>query len=405
MTIRGYVAALFLLGLAWGSMASAAEPMRYAKVLPIEGATTPDFATRPGKRWQIWRSDGNLGAVDPGNRMPVPVNSIRLHFADIEDRSATDYQVVAKGPRGVLATWSRHEFAVRREFWSPELAGAEIAVEVVAKQPPAGLRFRIDARTVSTIALMRYESIRGHNDMERLHARLGEPEVAAVAGAVAMLRIVQDGFAVTCSGVLVDRDMLLTNQHCIRGSSDCASTTAWFGHHHLADGRMAPGAEQIACREIVSGPNGALDYTMVRLARPASGWPTATLADWPPCPLGTTGACAAVQDMFVIHHPAGAPKMITRVDCAFVGASELSAKAFGHTCDTDRGSSGAPVFAGGRVVGLHHAGHEARECDNCINEAVRAEVIRAAIEEFRSALPACPVSPGDPTHDFVCPGG
>lgn len=402
---RASLAAVLFCLAAWPASVDAAQPFRHGEVVPVMNATTPDFAARRGPRWQVLNLSDGYGMAASNEAPPMPVNSVRLHFADIEDHARTDYQVVVTGPRGVIVRWSRGEFAVRKSFWSPELAASSVTVDVVAAKPPVGLAFRIDARTVSTVTSTRHESIIGRNDIERLHARLGEADVAAVAGSVAMLRIVQDGLAVACSGVLVDREMILTNQHCIRSQGDCATTTVWFGHHYLVDGRLAPGDEQIGCHHIVSGPDSALDYALIRLGAPATRWPVAPFAAAPPCPPGGADGCTPPRDMFLIHHPAGAPKMVTRMDCAIARSDQILPVAFGHTCDSDRGSSGAPIFAGGRIVGLHHAGHESRECTACINEAIRAELISAAIEAPREQPSACPWFPGDPMRSIECPGG
>ena len=62
------------------------------------------------------------------------------------------------------------------------------------------------------------------------------------------------------------------------------------------------------------------------------------------------------QDLFIIHHPAPGSVLLTRMDCR-VGRPALKGKTFFHTCDTDPGSSGAPVFdAHFGLVGIHLQG-------------------------------------------------
>ena len=78
-------------------------------------------------------------------------------------------------------------------------------------------------------------------------------------------------------------------------------------------------------------------------------------------------------------------KQIT-LHCALQGwpvkgwTSTAPAVDFTHDCDSEGGSSGAPVFdAAGRIVGLHHYGHNVdpatcRDTD-AVNKAVRIDQI------------------------------
>jgi S1-C subfamily serine protease len=93
---------------------------------------------------------------------------------------------------------------------------------------------------------------------------------------------------------------------------------------------------------------------------------------------------------FVIHHPLCKPKKATVTGCkvdkvkvpgwSMPDGSAVADSDFYHTCDTDTGSSGAPVFdATGKVIGLHHLGFgEPQAClANPVrkNRAVRIEAI------------------------------
>ena len=76
--------------------------------------------------------------------------------------------------------------------------------------------------------------------------------------------------------------------------------------------------------------------------------------------IGTGTEPVAGAPVFIIQHPAGEPKQISKINCAAGTVpvdGRTSASDFTHTCDTVGGSSGSPVFnETGDLVGLHHYG-------------------------------------------------
>ena len=67
-----------------------------------------------------------------------------------------------------------------------------------------------------------------------------------------------------------------------------------------------------------------------------------------------------LESLFIIHHPKGTPKKITRERCyVHPSPQSLSETEVWHRCDTQDGSSGALVFGeDGKVVGLHWGGFD-----------------------------------------------
>jgi V8-like Glu-specific endopeptidase len=67
--------------------------------------------------------------------------------------------------------------------------------------------------------------------------------------------------------------------------------------------------------------------------------------------------------LVLIQHPAGQPKQVSRKNCRVetsVAPGRAPAVDFGHICDTESGSSGAPVLKSDEltVIGLHHRGFD-----------------------------------------------
>ena len=99
------------------------------------------------------------------------------------------------------------------------------------------------------------------------------------------------------------------------------------------------------------------------------------------------------QGVVMIHHPLGEAKRISLDHCSVrdpkkEGWRKVGDGEFTHTCDTEEGSSGAPVFSkDGILVGLHRAGFQVEKnvCDR-LNKAVRMGPILGKIHEKRPDL-------------------
>jgi hypothetical protein len=97
----------------------------------------------------------------------------------------------------------------------------------------------------------------------------------------------------------------------------------------------------------------------------------------------------------VIHHPEAHQKRISLncpiVDVAVAGWRGTPDQRFTHQCDTEGGSSGAPVFdVNGDVVGLHHHGFainpQTCSADDKLNKAVRIDAIVAWLKSTPARL-------------------
>ncbi|MGK9264154.1 serine protease [Sinorhizobium meliloti] len=193
-----------------------------------------------------------------------------------------------------------------------------------------------------------------------------------------------DGVAAwTCSGVLIaDRpDLLfLTNDHCGGLSEPRWSSSVCEGNGIVDfswDGDAV--SRQHQCRKVVTRSSD-LDLALLRLAPAASD-------DAAPLPASFAMNVNEGEPIAVIHHPSSETKKISR-NCvariADVSETVNEVNDFAYDCDTEAGSSGAPVFnVEGNVVGIHHTGHEktaAGQCDG-LNKAVRLDRIRQFLQE------------------------
>lgn len=218
------------------------------------------------------------------------------------------------------------------------------------------------------------ESIIGDDNREHL-AIYEAPEakikiVRRVQGAVAKVSFLKFHNGVraryVCTGFLVTRELLVTNQHCVSDDSVCRSTKVLFGYM-LNNQGLIPEVEQYDCAGIVV-VNADSDVTLLRLSESANEkWGVLKLA---------TQDVKKGDRLFVIQHPAGEPKQISDINCTVLDIPVAGVKPgldLAHSCDTMGGSSGSPVFNQlGEVVGLHHWGREPGSQFSNANRAVRS---------------------------------
>lgn len=270
---------------------------------------------------------------------------LRLHFRIEPEGASRTWALRVEGRHG--GRWIRSGADDSElEFWSDELEGDGATVELFSVAASETVRIVIDRYLAVAPAPFQAEAIVGEDERSPID---GQSDTIREWGrSVARLRLVaDDGKGYYCSGFLVARDLLLTNQHCIQSDAERRSARVDFDF------------DRIGARPLVLGlgsPVGTsydLDFALFRLR----GDP-----DRHGLPLGgpVTRNGAA---MVVIQHPGGEPKQVSLLGCKVLpyrapgrGPDRTD---FGHLCDTLGGSSGSPVIdlRTGAVVGLHHLGY------------------------------------------------
>jgi len=194
----------------------------------------------------------------------------------------------------------------------------------------------------------------------------GQPLAAVARSGLAKLTFADRAY---CTGFAITAELLVTAEHCLRKGTQyysCPSIGIELGYLDNSLATTTPAA----CVEVVL-IRPALDYALIKV-KPAHGGMT------PLDLLAPTASTTVTLDL--LHHPYGQAAKVSRckgarlpIDlskpsgtrvrqaqeaCAkgvsfFAPTAAQVAGAFVHECSSIGGSSGAPLLAGNRVIGLH----------------------------------------------------
>jgi V8-like Glu-specific endopeptidase len=152
-----------------------------------------------------------------------------------------------------------------------------------------------------------------------------------------------DGEAGT--GFLIAGDLLMTNHHVLPSALRARGGTARFGFEEGKDGSIKKGTTVDLDPDRYFHAVKRLDYAIVALAEPIGddlGHLDVDAAE--PIELG--------EDVFLIGHPSGRPKEVVLSDNDVL---RVDPPMIGYEADTERISSGSPVFSPRwQLVALHH---------------------------------------------------
>ena len=192
--------------------------------------------------------------------------------------------------------------------------------------------------------------------------------------AVGMVMASWSGISWCCSGVVVAEDRLLTNWHC--GAPDSSFGDPNYWNQSICDNTIIDMSwdgdgndREFVCRKVIEKDK-QKDYAILEIA-PRNGRDTLR-----PVPV-RDAPVQAKENVIIVHHPACRPKQMSLscnvVKPSYPGWAGQGSTDFTHDCDTEAGSSGAPVFdLQGRLVGLHHLpfSKQSGVCDK-VNKGVR----------------------------------
>ncbi|WP_448549675.1 trypsin-like serine peptidase [Thalassotalea fusca] len=308
---------------------------------------------------------------------------IRVHFVFNKFNKSDGWKVYLNKGDISETVVNYQDIDSKNEAWSKRIYSSSITIDVSATNAESAPVFKID-KYIFQVVPKSPKSIIGDEtpDWEDYADTFGNESIKNNGKGVALIRFVEssiDEEENTCTGFLVSDQLVLTNYHCINSQDTCLNTELVFDYYR------PPNVEDktMACAAFISG-NKLLDYAVLSLDKEA--------------PTTQYNKLKVVNDdewknhsLYLIHHPEGDPKKVTRVNCK-VDGNELEGVSknyhtdFGHTCDTYGGSSGSPIFNKyHQLVGLHHFGND---IDDPVrrNQAVDINLILGHINKCNNAI-------------------
>ena len=187
-----------------------------------------------------------------------------------------------------------------------------------------------------------------------------------------------DRFVSTCTANLIAKDVLLTNYHCIPGmEKDVNVLRSIAVFDYLREDQTESPQYEVDITPIAA--NYDKDFALLRVA----GNPGDKFGYFELQPQ----KAKANQSLFIIHHPAGMPKRLTRFRCKAYAPEPYAQIYFRHRCDTLGGSSGSLVFnLNFEVVALHNQGGLTQDSRTSFNRGISIFSLMEN-EEFAMLIP------------------
>ncbi|MEU0074218.1 trypsin-like peptidase domain-containing protein [Streptomyces sp. NPDC006332] len=193
-----------------------------------------------------------------------------------------------------------------------------------------------------------------------------------LASAVCRLRVTaQDGARYHGTAFRIGADLLLTNHHVLydgQGRGPVA-VEAWFGYEADTDGRTREHLV-VPCEPGSATGDATLDWAVIRAAAPLPG-------DAVCVPLPDSTSVGLDDRVYIIQHPHGEVKKLAARHNVVRHVDDVVIQ---YWTDTERGSSGSPVFdEHWRLVAVHRRWRrigQLGEADEFRNEGVRIERVR-----------------------------
>jgi hypothetical protein len=188
--------------------------------------------------------------------------------------------------------------------------------------------------------------------------RKSDPAKVEMGDVVGILVLNTDKGAWSCSGFMVSDTLFLTNWHCGANEDQAPQAQDYWSQDIVHDAILDTSwdTDEVSREFLVSAveqEDPDLDFAVLRVHPLGAPEPVAvgTLADWVP---------TRADSLYTIHHPLGMRKTYSGA-CSVKSVSFPNWKQparltdFTHDCDTEGGSSGAPLFnKNGEIVGVHH---------------------------------------------------
>jgi len=327
----------------------------------------------------------------------IGADFIKLHVSLL---SLTDSDAVsitsADGGDSVLLTAAQNS---TEGFWIDSLGGDSVLIRISGLGSKSMVVFDRIYRgsntltpEISQLSGLVAESICGIDDKEEVSCfENTHYEAFSKSNSVAKLQVpCVNNPAALCSctawRVGPNTNTMITNNHCLNSPTQLNATEVSFNFQHSYCLGNDAGENLITVRpKNILVTDFSHDITLFTIEQPEN------LMDFEPLLLDRRVPIVG-EPVYIPQHAGGRDKELAifsdlnsgncAVDIAEVGGF-LPGIDLGYFCDTEGGSSGAPVLSRvtNKVIGLHHFGSGAANCSNNINQGVRTDKFYHLIED------------------------
>ncbi len=198
----------------------------------------------------------------------------------------------------------------------------------------------------------------------------------------------------SCSAALIGPDLILTAAHCVASGTEVPSGSFTLDVQTDSAGSFPPGYNPkfhklkrlvkagwtTAATGVGLNWDSGLDYAVIQIETPPGGLGVPPRAIRPSLP-------ANGEELFVIHHPRGRVKKVSRKPadptCQVISNT---GGVITYNCDSDNGSSGSPVFdAAGQIVAVND--WVAGTCTSPTAGANRGQAAALIVDDITKAPP------------------
>lgn len=311
---------------------------------------------------------------------------VKIGFEDHDGDSSTSIIIEIKHLDGETVEVVDASDFVGTEYWSETFQGDVAEVSVYSNSPDLDLLASIEYLHIPLSGGLGLEGQIDEDNRWHVNDYLKTFKETSLARTVARVENgiakVEIGF-MACTAFRVSDQDYVTNAHCFESEKQCKNTKLLLGfeqavlgrHWTIFEGTVVSGlrhSERLKCKNLQIFPDH--DMALITVDRTVDDklWPILTFASAMP----SSGPLISIQ------HPSGHRKRVTTTDCKIFNSrvkvnTGVGNKAFSHSCDSNKGSSGSPIFdINGAVVGLHFGGI------GSANVAVRVEYVTRKLKDL-----------------------